>query len=106
MMDADVLWGGTLLQVSFDVPGECISLTVSVLDNGITTEYLVVCTDVIEFCYVNGLPEKWNYAEVTEAHSNFDPVAGLWQFEALLWSDDAGIMIRCRQMSIESVKVT
>jgi hypothetical protein len=101
-MNTDALWGGTLFGIEFDVPGNRVSLRVSVLDSGVTTEHLVLCSDVVEFRYRNALPDGWAYAEVTEAVAAFDESAASWVFEAELWADEAGIVVRCRDLSISS----
>lgn len=68
-----------------------------------TTHFLITCTSVSDFSFRSTIPEQWTYADVTEVYITPDEATGRQHLEIMLWSEDAGIDIRCRSIEIAAV---
>lgn len=100
MVASDPLWGGQLTGVQFDpVRHEC-QLAVTATVSGQRSRFVVSCRGVLELRFHNTIPEPWTYAEVTEVHHGVDEATGQELLEVLLWSEDAGLSIRCASVDI------
>ncbi|MEZ2391542.1 hypothetical protein AB6813_18720 [bacterium RCC_150] len=65
-----------------------------------TEDYLVTCSDIVECRFSSNIPGPWSYAEVTQVEADYDHAAALWLIDFMLWSEEAGIAIRCSRVSI------
>jgi len=98
----DRLWGGTLTSVQLDpVRHEC-QLHVDLLEDGANSTHVLRCRGVTEFHFFNEIPEPWSYAEVTEVHADYDSAAHCWRLETVLWSESAGIVLRCVDFEVRT----
>lgn len=94
------LWGGSLTHFALDPITQRSELRIRVLDKGVTEDYLVTCSDVVECRFSSNIPGPWSYAEVTQVEADYDQAAALWLIDFMLWSEEAGISIRCSDVSI------
>lgn len=102
-MLSDQLWGGILEGLAFDVSAQTVCLSLKLIDGGESERHELRLSDVGEFHFVNAIPGPWAYAEVTELHFEQDASTGAWQFDIMLWSEDAGITGRCRAVAVDGV---
>jgi hypothetical protein len=100
MATPDDLWGGQLVGVAFDPVGHICKLQVATFVDGRSHAYLIDCRGVHELRFPNSIPEPWAYAEVTEAHSSFDQESGRHLLELVLWSEAAGLVVKCSSIDI------
>jgi hypothetical protein len=96
------LWGGSLTHFALDPITQRGELRIRVLDKGVTENYLVTCSDVVECRFSSNIPGPWSYAEVTQVEADYDHAAALWLIDLMLWSEEAGISIRCSDISINA----
>lgn len=94
----DSLWGGTLAGFLYDPVNQTCQLEVHVSAGGITKTHMVRCQRVSEMRFFNENPGPWLYAEVTELAASFDDISSCWHLEFALWSDQAGLVIRSREV--------
>lgn len=95
------LWGGILKSFAFNpVDHECV-LEISVVEHSGTTTHMMLCAGVTELRFYSNIPSPWSYAEVTEVAAAFDETAGCWHVEFMLWCEDAGLVLRCTQISLD-----
>ena len=97
------LWGGQLTSFVFDPVGHSCELGVATLENGVTSGYVLVATGVTSLEYRSAIPEPWAYAEVTEFHEDRDPSSGQCLLQITLWSDEAGIGLRCAAWEVKEL---
>jgi hypothetical protein len=95
------LWGGILTHFALDPITQRSELRIRVLDTGVTEDYLVICSDVVECRFTSNIPGPWSYAEVTQVEADYDHAAALWLIDFMLWSEEAGISIRCSDVRIK-----
>jgi len=101
MSFTDALWGGLLKSFAFDpVTHECV-LEIAVEEQSRSTTHVLLCADVTDLRFYSDIPGPWNYAEVTEAEAAFDEIARCWRLEFMLWSEGAGLALRCAQISLD-----
>jgi hypothetical protein len=103
MAVTDSLWGGLLTAIRFDPVGHECRLRVETVLDGVCSIHVVVCHGVTEFRFHNEISESWTYAEVTEANADFDPRSGTWLLELMLWSEEAGLTLRCVKIDVDRV---
>jgi len=101
MAFTDVLWGGTLADLTFDVVHHECLLRVEVLAGGTMSSHILRCDGVNELRFFNQIPEPWTYAEVTEIEAEYDRPASCWRLELLLWSEQAGLVLRCTDIALD-----
>jgi len=100
-MLTDQLWGDILDSVALDVNTQTLSLSVRVTHEGESNRHELRLPDVSEFHFLNAIPRRWDYAEVTELHFEKDASSGEWRFDIMLWSDDASITGRCGAVTFD-----
>lgn len=100
MATLDDLWGGQLASVRFHAATHDCEIQVATLDRGQTNNFLLVCRGVTDLRFQNAIPEPWTYAELTEAHVSTDPATGEYLLELMIWSEDAGLAIRCAAIDV------
>ncbi len=100
MATLDDLWGGQLTSVYLDPIGHKCCLEVKVVDGKINS-YRIECEAVADLRFYNAIPLPWSYADVTEVHMNVDGHSGHNVLEFILWSEDAGIVIRCASVQVQ-----
>lgn len=94
------LWGSTLVEFSFDVVRhECI-MRFELLDSGERSNHVLTFEAVTELRFYSNIPLPWTYAEVTEVDAEFDSTVSSWRIELMLWSESAGIALRCGGLSL------
>ena len=94
------LWGGSLTHFALDPITQRGELRIRVLDDGVTKDHIVTCSDVVDCRFSSNIPGPWSYAEVTQVEAAYDHAAALWLIEFMLWSEEAGISIRSSDISI------
>lgn len=100
MSFTNALWGGILNSFAFNpVDHECV-LEISVIEHSGTTTYVLLCAGVTDMRFYSDIPSPWTYAEVTEVAAAFDETARCWRIEFMLWSEDAGLVLHCAQISL------
>ena len=100
MVVSDALWGGQLTSVLFDPVTHSCELRVVVTTDGVEITYAIQCDRVSSVHFQNGIPEPWEYAEVTEAELTTDTASGLTTLDLMLWSEDAKLAISATSISI------
>lgn len=101
MSFTDALWGGNLKRCAFDpVSHECV-LEITVEEHSGITTHVLLCADVTELRFFSDIPSPWNYAEVTEVEAAFDEITRCWRMEFMLWSEGAGLVLRCAEISLD-----
>lgn len=101
MSFTNALWGGILNSFAFNpVNQECV-LEISIVDHSGTTAHALRCTGVTEMRFFSDIPGPWSYAEVTEVAAAFDEATRCWRIEFMLWSEDAGLVLRCTHVSLD-----
>lgn len=103
MASADDLWGSRLLSVTFDPVTHRCTLDAMADDASGTTAYRVDCQSVVNLSFRSTIPEPWTYADVTEVYVTEDGSTGQHVVEIMLWSEGAGIDIRCGTVEITEV---
>lgn len=97
----DDLWGGTLTELTFNpAQGQC-ALRIEVVDAGSTSSHTVRCEDISEFGFFSSIPQPWTYAEVTQIALTFDDTGSYWLLDVMLWSEDAGLVLRCTDVFLD-----
>jgi len=99
---SDDLWGSQLTAVTFDPVGHTCALSAVAYETTGDTSYVITCTSVTDLTFHSSIPEPWTYADVTEVYITEDG-SGQQLLELMLWSEDAGIEIRCAQIDITEV---
>lgn len=100
-MRTDALWGGTLNEIAVDLEKHDAKLTVTVVEAGQESNHELWCRRFTDLRLFNGLPARWDYAELTEVHVSFDSASSTWLLEAILWSDEAGLAVRCAELIMD-----
>jgi len=103
MATADDLWGGQLTAIGLDPVQHTCDLHIAIILDGRSHSYLVAAKGVSELRFRNAIPDPWEYAEVTEAHVDVDERSGEYVVRFLLWSEDAGLVIRCLDVDVKEV---
>jgi hypothetical protein len=101
MTVTDSLWGGLLTAINFDPVSHDCQLHVEIIVDGMRSIRVMVCRGVTEFHFQNQIPNPWTYAEVTEVKADFDPRSDTWFLEMMLWSEDAGLTLRCVRIDMD-----
>jgi hypothetical protein len=100
----NMLWGATLCRVDLDMVQQALVLTICVTGSSGNTLHSLECKGISELRFFSSIPGPWEYAEVTEIHSN-TTVAGLTQLEIVLWSEDAGLTVVGDSVVLDGQKV-
>lgn len=101
MSFTDALWGGSLTGFDFDpVSHDCV-LEITVEEQSGITTHVLLCAAVAELRFYSNIPSPWSYAEVTEVEAAFDEIMRCWRMEFMLWSEGAGLVLRCAQISLD-----
>ncbi|PKQ32434.1 MAG: hypothetical protein CVT62_05345 [Actinobacteria bacterium HGW-Actinobacteria-2] len=100
MVSSDALWGGQLTSLVFDPVGHTCELRVTTCEGGVTREYVVAAAGVTSLEFRSSIPEPWAYSELTEFHEEPDPTSGQCLLQIILWSEDAGIDMRCASWEV------
>lgn len=96
----DFLWGTILERVDLDVVRHVLLLTIRVSSASGDTVHTLKCTDLSELRFFSSIPRPWEYAEVTEIHSNVT-ASGAIQIEILLWSEEAGLVALADSVTLD-----
>jgi hypothetical protein len=100
---SDDLWGSRLTDVRFDPVSHACTLDAVADDPAGPVTYRITCLSVTELSFSSTIPEPWTYAEVMEAYITHDEAAGQQLLEIMLWSEQAGIDIRCASVEVTIV---
>jgi hypothetical protein len=92
MADWRHLWGSTLDEVSINLVQGTVTLAITLFNAGTRTAYRAEFQEVFQLHYFNSIELPWNYAELTEIHSETGP-DGRVRTELMLWDEDAGLVI-------------
>lgn len=103
MTATDGLWGGRLTTLGFDTVTHACTLGVVTTLDGSEVHHVIRCSEVSELRFENAILEPWQYAEVTEAHLTTDEAPRTQTLELVLWSEDAGLVIRAASIEIHQV---
>lgn len=87
----DALWGSVLDHVDLDIIRQVLFLTIRVSSSSGDTVHTLKCADLSQFRFFSSIPRPWEYAEVTEIHTNVT-ATGAIQIEIILWSEEAGLV--------------
>ncbi len=94
------LWGGILREFSVDVAGHRVRVLVYIHNAGQENVIEVMCTGVTEVRVFDPNPAAWDYAEVTAASAR-EALDGSVVLDITMWTEDAGMAIRCAELSID-----
>jgi hypothetical protein len=100
MAFTDALWGGQLTAVALDPISHDCQLRIQTLIEGVEAEHVLLCSGVTELRFYNEIRGTWTYAEVTEVHASHDLRTDVWLLELMLWSEDAGLTLRCDKIQV------
>jgi hypothetical protein len=100
MAFTDSLWGGQLTAIQLDPTSHECQLRIRTLIKGAEAQQVLLCRGVTELRFYNGTQGPWTYAEVTEAHASHDLRTDTWLLELMLWSEDAGLTLRCVKIQV------
>ena len=100
------LWGGQLRAVQFDPATHECRTTVTTKTWGVIETYRLALYGVTELRFHSAIPQPWTYAELTEVHAEFDAQSEQWLVELILWSEDAGIRLRCSRFDLAGERLS
>jgi hypothetical protein len=100
VVEADELWGGTLLSVAFDPVAWTLQFEVVVLAGEELRRYELTLDGVTEWHSSRSVPLPWNYAELTEIHISAVSDHQL-RIEMVLWADDTSLSVRCERARLD-----
>jgi hypothetical protein len=95
----DRMWGSILRSVDIDVAAHRVVIDAVVTNRGSHTLHRVTCDGVVELRVFDESSDHWDYAEITAASSQPE-FGGLVVVHLVMWIDEAGIVVRCRAVSI------
>ena len=102
MVEADELWGGSLVAVSFDPVEWTLRFEIEVLDGGERRRYDLRLDGVTEWHSSRGVQLPWEYAELTEVHVS--DVMDQVLVEMVLWADDTSLSARCASVRVDRLE--
>src|SRR5215813_7928925 len=100
MTFTDALWGGQLKLIQLDPVSHESQLRIDTIIDGAGETFVLLCRGVTDFRFQNSIPDPWTYAEVTEAYASRDHGSGTWLLELTLWSEKAGLTLRCASIDV------
>lgn len=105
-MHADRLWGGTIVDLSLDVPNQEVTLAINVSHGSEVRSHILRFIGVSEFRFFNTIEHPWDYAEVTEIHLERQPSSEKLVYDIVLWSEDAGLSGVCSSVTLDGLALT
>lgn len=104
MRDLELLWGGIINDLAFDLVAHRISILVETIDDDHRAEHRLRFEGVTEARFFDEIGEDWSYADLTEAYCESGEDGSILT-EIVLWSETAGLTIRSREVVVNGERV-